>query len=76
MEASFMHCKLKAARKEPNGAAMVDGGKQKDPEKKNRGQGILYLLNRVLIFSNIKKSRHSLSIKLKCKRLYVPLITI
>lgn len=28
-----MQYELKAVRKEPNGAIMVDGGKQKDPEK-------------------------------------------
>jgi hypothetical protein len=33
---------------------MVGGGKQKDLENKE-GQRILYLLNRALIFSNIKK---------------------
>lgn len=35
-----MQYELKAARKETNGAAMVDGGKQKDPERMGAGDSL------------------------------------
>ena len=74
IQASFIECELKATEKEPEGETVAGDGEQKiaqeqDPLPTKQGPYFQQLKKK-------KNTRHSLNIKLKSKKPYVPLITI